>query len=147
MMAPVTSTPSPTIELVLITGMSGSGKSIALNALEDVGFYCVDNLPPELLEPFLALEQSHRANKVAIAMDVRSASSLPSLPQRLALLQNSPTRKVQLTILFLDASTDPLVFQYINERPDGPVRFHYPAVPLAEDFGVATPAGASIRGS
>jgi phospholipid/cholesterol/gamma-HCH transport system ATP-binding protein len=45
------------------------------------------------------------------------------------------------------ASTDPLVFQYINERPDGPVRFHYPAVPLAEDFGVATPSGASIRGS
>ncbi|MDO9479693.1 RNase adapter RapZ [Hydrogenophaga sp.] len=115
-MVPVTPTPSPTIELVLITGMSGSGKSIALNALEDVGFYCVDNLPPELLEPFLALEQSHRANKVAIAMDVRSASSLPSLPQRLALLQNSPTRKVQLTILFLDASTDTLVRRFSETR-------------------------------
>jgi RNase adapter protein RapZ len=116
MMESVTSTPSPTIELVLITGMSGSGKSIALNALEDVGFYCVDNLPPELLEPFLALEQSHRANKVAIAMDVRSASSLPSLPQRLTQLQNNPDRKVQLTILFLDASTDTLVRRFSETR-------------------------------
>jgi UPF0042 nucleotide-binding protein len=116
MMAPVTSTPSPTIELVLITGMSGSGKSIALNALEDVGFYCVDNLPPELLEPFLALEQSHRANKVAIAMDVRSASSLPSLPQRLNQLKNNPDRKVQLTIIFLDASTDTLVRRFSETR-------------------------------
>ena len=76
--------PSHAIELVLITGMSGSGKSVALTALEDVGFYCVDNLPPELLESFVALEQSHRAEKVAIAMDVRSAASLPGLPERLA---------------------------------------------------------------
>ena len=66
---------SPPMELVLITGMSGSGKSVALNALEDAGFYCVDNLPPELLEAFIALEQGHRAHKVAIAMDVRSADS------------------------------------------------------------------------
>lgn len=115
-MAPVTSTPSIPIELVLITGMSGSGKSDALNALEDIGFYCVDNLPPELLEPFLALEQSHRANKVAIAMDVRSASSLPGLPQRLALLQLNPSRKIQLTILFLDASTDTLVRRFSETR-------------------------------
>ena len=59
------------IELVLITGMSGSGKSVALNALEDAGYYCVDNLPPELLTPFVALEQKHGARKVAIAIDVR----------------------------------------------------------------------------
>ena len=44
------------IELVVISGMSGSGKSVALRALEDVGYYCVDNLPPELLEPFIALQ-------------------------------------------------------------------------------------------
>src|SRR3990167_2198395 len=70
------------IELVLITGMSGSGKSVALTALEDVGFYCVDNLPPELLESFIELEQSNQAPRVAIAMDVRSAASLPGLPPR-----------------------------------------------------------------
>ena len=72
------------MEIVLITGMSGSGKSVALHALEDAGFYCVDNLPPELLQPLVALEQAHHAHKLAIAMDVRSATSLPQVPQQLA---------------------------------------------------------------
>ena len=70
-------------ELVLITGMSGSGKSVALNALEDAGYYCVDNLPPELLLPFVQLELQQSISKVAIAMDVRSASSLPMVGPRL----------------------------------------------------------------
>jgi RNase adapter protein RapZ len=116
MTATVTNTLPQTIELVLITGMSGSGKSVALTALEDVGFYCVDNLPPELLEPFIALEHSHRTDKVAIAMDVRSAASLPGLPQRLAALQNQPDRKVNLTIIFLDANTDTLVRRFSETR-------------------------------
>ena len=116
MTATMPAPPSHAIELVLITGMSGSGKSVALTALEDVGFYCVDNLPPELLEPFIALEQSHRAEKVAIAMDVRSAASLPGLPQRLAALQKHPGRQVNLTILFLDANTDTLVRRFSETR-------------------------------
>ena len=74
------------LQIVLITGMSGSGKSVALHALEDAGFYCVDNLPPELLLPFVALEQEHQASRVAIAMDVRSAKSLPLVPLQLAAL-------------------------------------------------------------
>ncbi len=78
-----------TLEMVLITGMSGSGKSVALHALEDAGYYCVDNLPPELLTPFVALEQKHGAEKVAIAMDVRSATSLPLVPQQLRQLRES----------------------------------------------------------
>ena len=69
------------MELVLITGMSGSGKSVALHALEDAGFYCVDNLPPELLMYFVALERQHAATRVAIAMDLRSATSLPLVPE------------------------------------------------------------------
>jgi RNase adapter protein RapZ len=108
--------PAPTIQLVLITGMSGSGKSVALTALEDVGFYCVDNLPPELLEAFVALENSHQATKVAIAMDVRSASSLPGLPQRLAQLHKHPSRPVHLTTVFLDATTDTLVRRFSETR-------------------------------
>ena len=67
----------PVLEIVLITGMSGSGKSVALHALEDTGYYCVDNLPPELLTSFAELEKQHAASKVAIAMDVRSATDLP----------------------------------------------------------------------
>ncbi|MDP2075457.1 RNase adapter RapZ [Hydrogenophaga sp.] len=104
------------IHLVLITGMSGSGKSVALTALEDVGFYCVDNLPPELLESFIELEQSHKASKVAIAMDVRSAGSLPGLPKRLAQLQHHAQRPVHLTTVFLDATTDTLVRRFSETR-------------------------------
>ncbi|MDO8889558.1 MAG: RNase adapter RapZ [Hydrogenophaga sp.] len=104
------------IHLVLITGMSGSGKSVALTALEDVGFYCVDNLPPELLESFIELEQSHKASKVAIAMDVRSAGSLPGLPKRLARLQHHAQRPVHLTTVFLDATTDTLVRRFSETR-------------------------------
>ena len=55
------------LDLVLITGMSGSGKSVALHALEDAGYYCVDNLPPELLTPFIALQHAQNAQRVAIA--------------------------------------------------------------------------------
>ena len=94
-----------TIQMVLITGMSGSGKSVALHALEDAGYYCVDNLPPELLLPFVELERSHHANRLAIAVDVRSATSLPLLPHQLIALR---AQGVAVQPLFLDASTDTL---------------------------------------
>ena len=76
------------LEIVLITGMSGSGKSVALHAMEDAGYYCVDNLPPELLTAFVALEHKHHGNRVAIAMDVRSATSLPQVPKELDRLKS-----------------------------------------------------------
>jgi UPF0042 nucleotide-binding protein len=104
------------IRLVLVTGMSGSGKSVAITALEDVGFYCVDNLPPELLDAFISLEQGMRANKVAIAMDVRSAKSLPGLPQRLAKLEQQHGGRLHLTTVFLDATTDTLVRRFSETR-------------------------------
>jgi UPF0042 nucleotide-binding protein len=111
------SEPSKTpIRLVLVTGMSGSGKSVALTALEDVGFYCVDNLPPELLEAFISLEQGMRADQVAIAMDVRSAKSLPGLPQRLAKLEQQHDRNLHLTTVFLDATTATLVRRFSETR-------------------------------
>jgi UPF0042 nucleotide-binding protein len=101
------------LEMVLITGMSGSGKSVALHALEDAGYYCVDNLPPELLTPFVALEQQHGAKKVAIAMDVRSATSLPLVPQQLRQLRESG---VVVQSLFLDANTETLVRRFSETR-------------------------------
>lgn len=103
----------PALEVVLITGMSGSGKSVALHALEDAGYYCVDNLPPELLTPFVALERQHGAPKVAIAMDVRSATSLPLVPQQLRHLQE---QGVAVQSLFLDASTETLVRRFSETR-------------------------------
>ena len=106
------------LELVLITGMSGSGKSVALHALEDAGFYCVDNLPPELLLPFIDLEQSMGVKKVAIAMDIRSALSLPIVPKLLSELKN---RDVHLKSLFLDATTDTLVRRFSETRRKHPL--------------------------
>ncbi|MES2401100.1 MAG: RNase adapter RapZ [Pseudomonadota bacterium] len=101
------------LEIVLITGMSGSGKSVALHALEDAGYYCVDNLPPELLTSFAALEKQHGANKVAIAMDVRSATSLPLVPRQ---LQQLRAQGVTVQSLFLDASTETLVRRFSETR-------------------------------
>ena len=106
------------LELVLITGMSGSGKSVALHALEDAGFYCVDNLPPELLLPFIDLEQQHGVKQVAIAMDIRSSISLPMVPKLLSALKN---RDVNLKSLFLDATTDTLVRRFSETRRKHPL--------------------------
>jgi UPF0042 nucleotide-binding protein len=106
------------MELVLITGMSGSGKSVALHALEDAGFYCVDNLPPELLLSFVELEQKHQASRVAIAMDVRSATSLPLVPHQLDTLRS---RGVDVKSLFLDSDTETLVRRYSESRRKHPL--------------------------
>jgi len=106
------------MEIVLITGMSGSGKSVALHALEDAGFYCVDNLPPELLQPLVALEQEHHAHKLAIAMDVRSATSLPQVPRQLQALRDAG---ITVRPLFLDATTDILVRRYSETRRRHPL--------------------------
>ncbi|MDQ0568519.1 UPF0042 nucleotide-binding protein [Variovorax paradoxus] len=106
------------LDLVLITGMSGSGKSVALHALEDAGYYCVDNLPPELLSAFIALQHEQQATRVAIAMDVRSGVSLPIVPQQLEALRNDG---VSLRSLFLDATTDALLRRYSETRRRHPL--------------------------
>ena len=106
------------LEIVVITGMSGSGKSVALHALEDSGYYCVDNLPPELLDAFVALEHERHGHRVAVAMDVRSAESLPRLPQQLARLRS---QGVQVRALFLDASIDTLVRRFSETRRRHPL--------------------------
>lgn len=106
------------LQIVLITGMSGSGKSVALHALEDAGFYCVDNLPPELLLPLVALEKEHHASRVAIAMDVRSAKSLPLVPEQLSTLRK---QGVVVKSLFLDATTETLVRRYSETRRRHPL--------------------------
>ena len=101
------------MEIIVITGMSGSGKSVALDALEDPGYYCVDNLPPELLSSFVALKRPHNSPKLAIAMDVRSATSLPLVPQQLNELQ---AQGVIIQSLFLDADTETLVRRFSETR-------------------------------
>ena len=106
------------MELILVTGMSGSGKSVALHALEDAGYYCIDNLPPELFAAFMALKLPQYASKVAIAMDVRSATSLPLVPRELQLLRE---QNVDVQSVFLDASTEMLVRRFSETRRRHPL--------------------------
>ena len=106
------------VEIVLITGMSGSGKSVALRAYEDAGYYCVDNLPPELLLSFVALEHAHHGNRLAIAMDVRSRTSLPTVPDKLRDLRE---QGCTVHSVFLDADTDTLVRRFSETRRRHPL--------------------------
>jgi RNase adapter protein RapZ len=111
-----------TMEVVLLTGMSGSGKSVAINALEDAGYYCVDNLPPELLFPLIAIERertgSARLRKLSVAMDARSAASLPDLAAKLDVLM---AEGVKIRALYLDASNDVLVHRFSESRRPHPL--------------------------
>ncbi len=106
------------LQIVLITGMSGSGKSVALHALEDLGFYCIDNLPPELFTPLIELERVKRLSRLAIAIDVRSASSLPLLPAQLKQLKSQGTH---IDSIFLDATTETLIRRFSETRRRHPL--------------------------
>ncbi len=105
-------------EVVLVTGISGSGKSVALHALEDAGFFCVDNLPPELLREFLRLESQQPDRRVAVAVDVRSAGSLPHL---LPLLVELEREGVAVRVVFLDATTSALLRRFSETRRSHPL--------------------------
>ncbi len=105
-------------EIILVTGTSGSGKSVALHALEDAGFFCVDNLPPELLRDFLRLERRRDDRRIAVAVDVRSAGSLPHLLPLLAELRDEG---VAIQPIFLDATTGALVRRFSETRRAHPL--------------------------
>lgn len=111
-----------TMEVVLLTGMSGSGKSVAINALEDAGYYCVDNLPPELLFPLIAMERERtgaaRLRKLSVAIDARSAASLPDLVSKLDVLI---AEGVKIRSLFLDTKDDVLVKRFAESRRPHPL--------------------------
>ncbi len=105
-------------DVVLVTGISGSGKSVALHALEDAGYFCVDNLPPELLRQFLDLESDRLVRRIAIAVDVRTTGSLPYL---LPLLDELRDEGVSVRTIFLDASSDTLVRRFSETRRPHPL--------------------------
>jgi len=106
------------MNIVIITGMSGSGKSVALHALEDIGYFCVDNLPPELLQDFVALEHKQQASHVAIATDARSGASLQLVTEQMQALR---AQGHSVRAIFLDASTTTLVRRYSETRRKHPL--------------------------
>ena len=106
------------MQLVIITGLSGSGKSIALKVLEDSGYYCVDNLPAQLLRETVDFLRNSGSQRVAISIDVRSGSSLLQLPQ---LLEQMRSGDLETHIVFLDSKTETLVKRFSETRRRHPL--------------------------
>lgn len=108
-------------KLVIITGMSGAGKTIAVQSLEDLGFFCVDNLPPVLIPKFAELiEQSQgRIGKVALVIDLRGREFFTALSESLHYLKNNYT--ITFDILYLDATDATLVQRYKESRRRHPL--------------------------
>jgi len=101
------------MQLFLISGLSGSGKSIALKVLEDSGYYCVDNLPADMLAALVEHLQRAGYHNIAVSIDVRSANSVQRLPP---LLQQIRQQDVDVHVLFLDAQDDTLVKRFSETR-------------------------------
>ncbi|MGE6257458.1 RNase adapter RapZ [Heyndrickxia sporothermodurans] len=110
------STGANNVQLVIITGMSGAGKTVAIQSFEDLGFFCVDNLPPTLLPKFLELmkDSNNKMNKVALVMDLRGREFFDHLFK--ALDDLAETSWVSPRILFLDADDSALVRRYKETR-------------------------------
>lgn len=104
--------------LLLLTGMSGSGKSTAFKILEDIGYNCVDNLPIPLFKSFVDLEQAEKDQKVAVGIDIRSGAKLDQLAGILDELKQDGKR---IEILFLDASDEVLLKRYKETRRNHPL--------------------------
>ena len=106
------------LQVVVITGMAGSGKSVALHALEDIGYYCVDNLPPELLPALVSLEHWQHGNRLAIAIDARSAKALYLVPAQLDKLRAAGA---QVQLIYMDALRDTLIRRFSETRRRHPL--------------------------
>jgi UPF0042 nucleotide-binding protein len=105
------------MHLIVVSGLSGSGKSIALNVLEDAGYYCVDNLPATLLLEVVDFLADAGHDKAAISVDARSAA-LPALPENIAALK---ARSVDCRVLYLEAGTPTLLRRFSETRRRHPL--------------------------
>ena len=107
------------MKLVIVTGMSGAGKTIALKMLEDIGFYCVDNLPISLVDKFVQLvSEGTSIEKAALGLDIRSGEELGNLDE---ILENWRRSNVDLQVLFLDANDAVLIKRYKETRRTHPL--------------------------
>jgi UPF0042 nucleotide-binding protein len=106
------------LKLVLLSGVSGSGKSVALKALEDAGFFCVDNLPAELISQLADYARARGEARVAISADARSRESLGHLPEIVA---GERANGTDVRVLFLDATDESLVRRFAETRRPHPL--------------------------
>ena len=130
------------MELLIVTGMSGAGKSQAANALEDMGFYCVDNIPPTRIQNFidLASQSSEMLNRIAIVTDVRGGDMFNEIS---AVLMNLKDKNIDFKILFLDAADEILINRYKENRRKHPLSNDN--IPLADAVKVEREKLSAIR--
>ena len=107
------------MKFLIVTGLSGSGKSGAVNVLEDIGYYCIDNIPPQLIPKFAEICLNNKQmKKVAIVTDIRGGELFLELDEGLNYLKNN---KLDTSILFLDASDEVLIKRYKETRRKHPL--------------------------
>lgn len=108
------------LQLVIITGMSGAGKTVAMQSFEDMGYFCVDNMPPSLLPKFWELvKESGKVTKIALVIDLRSRAFFDEILSAIGDMDN--TSFITTKILFLDASDEELVSRYKETRRAHPL--------------------------
>ena len=107
------------MELIIVTGMSGAGKSQASNTLEDMGFYCVDNVPPAIIPAFIDMSDANgHFSKMALITDIRGGELFKSIDE---VLKGLDERNFEYKILFLDASDEVLIRRYKENRRTHPL--------------------------
>ena len=108
------------MELLIVTGMSGAGKSTAVNALEDIGFYCVDNVPPKIIPSFIDLSEhkNQKLNRLAIVTDSRGGELFSDITE---VLDNLDGEGTPYRIIFFDTSNDEIIRRYKENRRSHPL--------------------------
>jgi RNase adapter protein RapZ len=112
------------MRIIILTGISGSGKSVGLHALEDAGYFCVDNLPPTLLRDLVTTRMKEGEQTLAVAVDARSADSLAELPDDIKLLKDDGH---DVKVLFLTAKTESLIARFSETRRSHPLSHRFRA--------------------
>lgn len=108
------------LQLVIITGMSGAGKTVAVQSFEDMGYFCIDNMPPSLIPKFWELiKESGKVTKIALVVDLRSRTFFREIQDMLVEIEN--TNFIDTTIMFLDATDEELVSRYKETRRAHPM--------------------------
>jgi UPF0042 nucleotide-binding protein len=112
------------MQFVVVTGLSGAGKSYAMKVLEDIGFYCIDNMPPKLITKFgeICLDAEEKYSKVAIAVDIRAGDMFNEIAESCRELSKMD---INLKILYLEASNEVIVKRYKETRRKHPLDLQF----------------------
>ena len=113
------------MNIILISGLSGAGKSTAIRILEDSGFYCVDNLPLSMLEQLASIYKSYGYTKIAVGVDTRTSPLLDQLPKSIKVLRNN---NIDVRAIYLDASDSCLLTRFSETRRKHPLSGNFRTV-------------------